>query len=249
MVKGERCRRQMGCVDSMTTQIMRIEPLRDDCAERASAFRQYWAKSWDGGNSLLRKSLLAQLRQRPDIEYKELWPDGEDRRIAAYCLDDFKVCFGLPNERLVPDDTLYMLASIDGDGVIDVMQDLEQEFRFIFEEDVWDRVKTFGELVRYVREHEGSASLAELHERHRIGWGCATVLWLVFAGVIGLTISEAVEAIEAARNSCLRVREVVVLAFSLLMTVFVSVFACAAVVGWYRERKELREEREKAAKK
>ena len=174
--------------------------------------------------------------------------DGEERRIAAYCLDAFKLSLGLPNERLVPDDTLGMLASIDEDGVNDVMQDLEQEFRFIFEEDVWDRVKTFGELVRYVREHEGSASLAELHERHRIGWGRATVLWLVFAGVIGLTISEVVDAIEAARNSCLRGREVVGLAFVLLMSVFVSLFAYAAVVGWYKERKELREEREKAAK-
>ena len=233
----------------MTTRITRIEPLRDDCAERASAFRRKWAKSWDGGNSLLRKSLLAQLRQRPDIEYTELWPDGEDRRIAAYCLDDFKVCLGLPNGRLVPGDTLHMLASIDEDGVNDVMQDLEHEFRLVFEQDVWNRVKTFGELVRYVREHKGSASLAELHERHRIGWGCATVLWLVFAGVIGLFISEVAEAIEAARNSCLHGREVVGLAFGLLMSVFVSLFAYAAVVGWCKERKELREEREKAAKK
>lgn len=67
----------------------------------------------------MRKSLLAQLRQRPDIEYTELWPDGEDRRIAAYCLDDFKVCLGLPSGRLVPGDTLHMLASIDEDGVND----------------------------------------------------------------------------------------------------------------------------------
>jgi hypothetical protein len=71
----------------------------------------------------------------------------------------------------------------------------------------------------------------------------------VFAGVIGLFISEVAEAIEAARNSCLRGRDVVGLAFGLLMSVFVLLMAYAIVANWYKERKELREEREKAAKK
>ena len=75
-----------------------IEPLRDDFVEQASAFRRWWAKRWDGGNSLLRKSLFNQLRLRPDIAYKDLWTDEKERQIAGTTFD---VLFPLPPQSTV----------------------------------------------------------------------------------------------------------------------------------------------------
>ena len=222
-----------------------VEPLRDDCAERYSAFRLKWAKRWDGGRGLLRKTLLRQLSLRPDIEYKDLWTDEVERRITAYCLRDFKECLGLPNERLIPNDPLEMMASIDGDGFEDVLRDLEQKFRFIFDLDVWKVVKTFGDLVRYVREHQGSAALAELHKRHRIGWGGTTIGWLVFSGVIGCLIYKVIEVGKAARSGELDFWQLIGLVFSLLASGFVMYMVYAIVVNWHKERKALREEHEK----
>lgn len=223
-----------------------IEPLRDDCTEQASAFRRWWAKRWDGGNSLLRKSLLYQLRQRPDIEHKDLWTDEVERQISAYCLRAFKECLGLPNERLIADDPLEMVASIDGEGFEDVLKDLEQKFRFIFDQDVWKVVKTFGDLVRYVREHQGSAALAELQKRYRIGWGYSTIGWLVFFGVIGCFIYKVIEVGKAVtRSGELDFWQIIGLVFSLLVSGFVMYMAYAVVINWCKERKALREEQEK----
>ena len=222
-----------------------IEPLRDDCAERHSAFRLKWARRLVGENTLLRETLLRQLRLRPDIEHKDLWTDEAERQIAAYCLRDFKECLGLPNERLITDDPLEMVASIDGEGFEDVLKDLEQKFRFIFDQDVWKVVKTFGDLVRYVREHQGSAALAELQKRYRIGWGCTTIGWLVFWGTIGCLIYKVIEVGNAARRGELNFWLLVGLVFSLLASGFVMYMAYAIVVNWYKERKALREEQEK----
>ena len=219
-----------------------IEPLKDDCAARYSAFRRRWAKRWDGGRSLLRKSLLRQLRQRPDCA--DLWAAEDERRIAAACGRAFKENLGLPHARLVPDDALALLAAIDAEGVPGVLPDLEREFRFIFEPDVWDKVKTFGELVRYVHAHQGSATLAEIHSRQRIGWGCAAVLGLILVGAIGLSISEIGHAVAAARHLELGAREALGLIVSALALIFSALMAAALVVNWYTARKDLRAERE-----
>lgn len=223
-----------------------IEPLRDDCAERHSAFRLKWARRLGGENTLLRETLLRQLRLRPDIEHKDLWTDEVERQIAAYCLRYFKKCLGLPNERLIADDPLEMVASIDGEGFEDVLKDLEQKFRFIFDQDVWKVVKTFGDLVRYVREHQGSATLAELQKRYRIGWGCSTIGWLVFFGVIGCFIYKVIEVGKAVtRSGELDFWQIIGLVFSFLASGFVMYMAYAIVVNWCKERKALREEQEK----
>ena len=220
-----------------------IEPLKDDCAARHSAFRRRWAKRWDGGRSLLRKSQLQQLKQRPDCE--DQWAAEDERRIAAACGRAFKENLRLPNARLVPDDALALLAAIDAEGVPGVWPDLEREFRFIFEPDVWDKVKTFGELVRYVHAHQGSATLAEIYSRRRMGWGCAAVLGLILAGAIGLSVSEIVHAVAAARNFELGAREALGLTVSALALVFSVLMAAALVVNGYKARKELRAERER----
>jgi len=131
-----------------------IEPLRDDCTERYSAFRVKWAKLWDGGRGLLRKSLLRQLRLRPDIEYKDLWANEEELQIATYSVRTCKELLGLPNERLVPGDTFEMIAAADaygGDGFLDVLLTLEREFRLDLK-DVIEKPTTLSDLVRYVRE-------------------------------------------------------------------------------------------------
>ena len=76
----------------------------------------------------MRKSLLYQLRQRPDIEHKDLWTDEVERQISAYCLRAFKECLGLPNERLIADDPLEKVASIDGEGFEDVLKEAQASF-------------------------------------------------------------------------------------------------------------------------
>ncbi len=223
-----------------------IEPLRDDCAERHSAFRLTWAIRLGGESALLRKTLLRQLRLRPDIKHEDIWTDEAERKIAACCLRGFKECLGLPNERLIADDPLEMVASIDDEGFEDALEDLEQKFRFIFDEDVWKTVKTFGDLVRYVRERQGSAGLAELQKRHRIGWECVTIGLLVFFGVIGYFVCNVIVVGRAvAGGGELGFRQIVRLVFSLLSSGFVMYLAYAVVAAKREERRTLREEQEK----
>ncbi len=139
-----------------------------------------------------------------------------------------------------------MVASIDDEGFEDALEDLEQKFRFIFDEDVWKTVKTFGDLVRYVRERQGSADLAELQKRHRIGWGCATIGLLVIFGVIGYFVCNVIVVGRAvAGGGELGFRQIVGLVFSLLSSGFVMYLAYAVVAAKREERRALREEREK----
>ena len=226
-----------------------IVPLRDDCAERYSAFRLKWAKRWDGGRGLLRKALLHQLSLRPDIEYKDLWTDEEERRTAARCMRVCKEMFGLPNERLVLNDPLEMLLAIDEDGFIDFLRALEREFRLdLMCGDVVDKTTTLGGLVRYVHEHQGMLTLAETCKRDRLGWGCSAFLWFLSVGVIAGLYSDVTGMIEAVRYGDVRWQQILGLVFSLLGSSVAIVVAWSLITSWLKERKELREEREKLEK-
>ena len=235
----------------MTTGIALPPPLRDDCAERYSASRVKWAKRWDDGLGLRRKALLRQLSLRPDIGYKDLWPDEEERRIAARCMSICKEMLGLPNERLVPDDPLEMLVAADGDGgdnFLDFIRALEYEFRLDLI-DVIEKPTALGDLVHYIREHQGSLTLAEASKKHGLGCGSATYLWIVFVTVIAWTVSYIVEVVEDVPKGIVGWKSIIALVVSLIMSGVGIITAFFLVVDWFKERKAIREEREKAAKK
>lgn len=229
-----------------------IEPLRDDCAERYSAIRQKWAKRWDDGRGLLRKTILRQLSLRPDIDYKDLWTDKEERQIAARCMGVCKEMLGLPNERLVPDDPLEILVAADGDGgdnFLDFIRALEYDFRLnLMCEDGVDKMTTLGDLVRYVNKHQGELTLAETCKRRRIGWGCSALLWLLFASLTACLYFDISGMVEAVRNNSVAWRKVLGLAIGLVLYGIAILVVCALVADWFKERKAIREERQKSEK-
>ena len=72
----------------------------------------------------------------------------------------------------------------------------------------------------------------------------AAVLGLILVGAIGLSISDIVHAVAAARNLELGAREALGLIVSALALIFSALMAAALVINWYTARKELRAERE-----
>ena len=164
-----------------------LPPLRDDVAERYSPSRLKWLNLCDKHYSVLLKSLRRQMRERPDVWGIGFWEDEQDERIARTCADLMARSWGLPNNRLIPEDDLCLAMSFGEDDPMP-FSEIEESFRFVFEQDWYLQKRTFADLVSYVRGHEGTASLAEIKARCKPRYGCFVVLVLAVLGVIALKL-------------------------------------------------------------
>lgn len=224
-----------------------VTPLRDDCSERFSTLRLKWAKFYDDERSLLVKSLRRQLEERAEPDWDDLWPNEEDRRIAIRSSKTFKEYFGMPNAHLIPEDPMELIMAFDGDGGVIALQELEDEYRLALNgggQSVREGggVKTFGDFVRYIRDHQGTLTRKELYERHKVGLGCALFLWLVFAVIIGLTVRELIFAYRAWQGADLGVRQGLGLIFGFGVSGITIMVAYLFVSAWWKNRREIKQE-------
>lgn len=107
------------------------------------------------------------------------------------------------------------------------------------------KMKTVDDLVRHIREREGSLSKAELYRRHRTGWGCACFLWLLFALIMWWTADELVDAYQAFQDGAVGSRNVLGLMFSILSAATAVLLAFALIRQWFADRQAIREARQK----
>lgn len=226
-----------------------VTPLRDDCSERFSTLRLKWAKFYGGGWSLLVKSLRRQLEERAEPDWNDLWPNEEERRIAIRSSKTFKEYFGMPNAHLIPEDPMELIVAFDGDGGVIALQELEDEYRLALNgkeqsviEGVDRPVKTFGDFVRYIRDHQGTLTRKELYERHKVGFGCAVFLWLIFVIIIGLTVRELIFAYRALHGADLGVRQGLGLIFGFGVSGIAIMVAYLFVSAWWKNRREIKQE-------
>ena len=220
-----------------------VQPLRDDVEEKVSPRRFKWLNLCDHHYSALLESLRRQLLRRPDVWGVGLWPDAESESIARKCAEIFGYS-AMPNDHLIPDDPLNLIAAFDGDGVQVAVRDIEEEFRLVIDDGWYEKGRTFSELVDYIRTHRGTAPNAVFRERRHLGWGCAVVLWLILAGIVWFTVETVIVLCEDARNGELGVKSAIGVIFALPIAVFSIYFAYLLVKQKLTDRREAAEERE-----
>lgn len=139
-----------------------------------------------------------------------------------------------------------------GEGFLDALNGLELEFSLALgcsdvfaDEGSALKMKTVDDLVRHIREREGSLSKAELYRRHRTGWGCACFLWLLFALIMWWTADELVDAYQAFQDGAVGSRNVLGLMFSILSAATAVLLAFALIRQWFAGRQAIREARQK----
>jgi len=222
-----------------------VRPLVDDVEGKCSASLFRWLNLWDNHHNALVKSLEEQLLSRPDVWGKGLWKTQGEEDAARKCAGILKDFLALPNDRLVPGDSLSLIAAFDGDGVVGALRDVEEDFSCIIDEEWYGSENTFADLIEYVRAHEGTASRAVFRERHKLGCGCSLVLLLILAALLLLAGISVMSAIEHFRNGSLAESDLLGLVFTLVPAAFGIFIAVLFVRQWIDAHREEAEERRK----
>lgn len=109
------------------------------------------------------------MRERPEVWGVGLWGDAQREQVARMCADLLKRSFGLPNNRLIPEDGLCWVVSFDEFFLDDVncrpFSEIEEAYRLVIKREWYSPTRTFGDLVAYVCRFQGMAIPGELKTR------------------------------------------------------------------------------------
>ena len=131
---------------------MAIEPLKDDTSEwrGKSLWRDLLGRFFS--NSVLVWRLKQQLKARPNVWGKGLWPDAESEAVGKICAEGFDYGYGMDSTNFIPEDRLRMIFAMDEDeGMLDCSIDASISYDMGFKiPDAVYRADTFGEMVKQV---------------------------------------------------------------------------------------------------
>ena len=148
-------------VNASETQL-KFTPLHAEAAEKYSRwFKLEMNRGCEGRAAFL----YEQLKARPNPWGIGLWKDAETEKIAKRCaeifIDYFDKC---PNDRLIPQDRMEMVAALNDTGDIDdvmAVEEIEDEFDCTIPDGFYTEETTFGDFVECVKAGRGKAQPQE----------------------------------------------------------------------------------------
>lgn len=121
-----------------------------------------------------RKEINRQLELRPEVWGVGLWPDEKSESIARKIGELICRVGGLKRNAFIPDDPLIDINAIEYEWGLfaDVSGYLNQDFGCWIAHVEWEDLtsKTFGDLVRIVKEREGTSLRSECVPFSMVGW-------------------------------------------------------------------------------
>ena len=124
-----------------------IKPLYDDVSmKKKTLFQRIVIKLI--GDIYLSRSLKKQLAMRPETWGLGLWPDEETKKVAIICAEHLSANYGCPDDKLIPEDSMGLIAAVDPLCDFDdyAVVDVESEFECELDPALF-RQGTFRDLV------------------------------------------------------------------------------------------------------
>ena len=129
-----------------------IKPLYDDVDKWANDNWRRCLKALFSRDLALAQCLKEQLKARPNVWGKGLWPDAESEAVGKICAEGFDYGYGTDSTNFIPEDRLRMIFAMDeDDGVLDCSIDasISYDMGFKIPDEVY-RADTLGEMVRQI---------------------------------------------------------------------------------------------------
>lgn len=129
-----------------------IKPLCDDVDKWSTGNWRRCLNALFFRDFALAQCLKEQLKARPNVWGKGLWPDAESEAVGKICAEGFDYGYGTDSMNFIPEDRLRMIFAMDEDeGVLDCSIDasISYDMGFKIPDEVY-RADTLGEMVRQI---------------------------------------------------------------------------------------------------
>lgn len=129
-----------------------IKPLYDNVDKWANDNWRRYLKALFSRDLALAQCLKEQLKARPNVWGRGLWPDAESEEVAKICAEGFDYGYGTDSTNFIPEDRLRMIFAMDEDeGMLDcsIEASISYDMGFKIPDTVY-HADTFGEMVRQI---------------------------------------------------------------------------------------------------